>query len=56
VLDGGVVFDVGSSTLQLAGRNLMNRTAYPSGDVSGGVARYFLLAPTSIDVTVRLRR
>ena len=56
VLDAGVRYEVGSSTLAVYGRNLLNRRAYPSGDVSGGVPRYFILAPTSIDVTVTLRR
>jgi hypothetical protein len=37
------------------GRNLLDRRAYPTGDVSGsGVPRYIILAPRSVDVTVRL--
>ena len=56
VLDGGVRWSFATSTVSLYGRNLLNRRAYPSGDVSGGVPRYFILAPTSLDVTVTLRR
>jgi iron complex outermembrane receptor protein len=56
VLDGGLRYELGNSTLALYGRNLLNRHAYPSGDVSGGVPRYFILAPASIDVTVTVRR
>ena len=56
VLDAGARFEMGTSTLSLYGRNLLNRHAYPSGDVSGGVPRYFILAPASIDVTVTMRR
>jgi outer membrane receptor protein involved in Fe transport len=56
VLDAGARFEMGTSTLTLYGRNLLNRRAYPSGDVSGGVPRYFILAPTSVDVSVTLRR
>jgi len=57
VLDGGVRFELGGSTLGLYGRNLLNRRAYPSGDVSGdGTPRYFILAPTSLDVSVTIRR
>jgi iron complex outermembrane receptor protein len=57
VLDGGARFAIGSSTLSIYGRNLLNRRAYPSGDVSGdGVPRYFILAPASVDVTVTLRQ
>jgi iron complex outermembrane receptor protein len=57
VLDGGARFELGTSTLAVYGRNLLNRRAYPSGDVSGdGTPRYFILAPTSLDVTISLRR
>ena len=56
VLDGGVRWSFATSTVSLYGRNLLNRRAYPSGDVSGGVPRYFILAPTSLDVTVTVRR
>jgi iron complex outermembrane receptor protein len=56
VLDGGARLELESATLALNIRNLLNRHAYPSGDVSGGVARYFILAPTSLDVSLTLRR
>jgi len=57
VLDGGARFEMGAGTLALYGRNLLNRRAYPSGDVSGdGTPRFFILAPTSFDVTLTLRR
>ena len=55
VLDGGVSITVGGRTVAVQGRNLLDRYAYPTGDVSGeGVPRYFILAPRSVDVTVRL--
>ena len=42
-------------TVTVTGRNLLDRRAYPTGDVSGsGVPRYIILAPRSADVTVRL--
>jgi len=57
VLDGGARFEMGTSTVVLYGRNLLNRRAYPSGDVSSdGTPRYFILAPTSLDVTLTIRR
>ena len=56
VLDGGFRYELGSSTLAVYGRNLLNRHAYPSGDVSGGVPRYFILAPASLDVSITVRR
>jgi iron complex outermembrane receptor protein len=57
VLDGGARLEFGSAAMSVYGRNLLNRRAYPSGDVSGnGVPRYFILAPASVDVTVTLRR
>ena len=57
VLDGGVRYELGSATLSLYGRNLLDRWAYPSGDVSSdGTPRYFILAPRSVDVTFSLRR
>ncbi len=56
VLDGGVTIAVGGRTLLVQGRNLLDRRAYPSGDVSSdGEARYFILAPRSVDVTLRIR-
>jgi iron complex outermembrane receptor protein len=55
VLDGGATIDIAGRTLSLTGRNLLDRRAYPSGDVSGqGEPRYFILAPRAVDVTVRL--
>jgi iron complex outermembrane receptor protein len=55
VLDGGLILSLGQRTLLVQGRNLLDRRAYPSGDVSGsGVPRYFILAPRSVDVTLRL--
>lgn len=57
VIDGGARFELGSGTVSLYGRNLLNRRAYPSGDVaSDGTPRYFILAPRSVDVTVRIAR
>jgi hypothetical protein len=43
------------TTLVITGRNLLDRHAYPTGDVSEGVPRYIILAPSSVDVTVRVR-
>jgi len=54
VLDAGMTLDLGGRTLLLTGRNLLDRRAYPSGDVSGGEPRYFILAPRSVDLAVRL--
>lgn len=57
VLDGGARFEFGDATLAVYGRNLLDRLAFPSGDVSGdGVPRYFILAPRSLDVTIRIAR
>jgi iron complex outermembrane receptor protein len=57
VVDAGVRWELGRSTLALYGRNVLNRRAYPSGDVSSeGVPRYFILAPRSVDVTLRIQR
>ena len=57
VLDGGARYAWGGTTLAVYGRNLLDRRAYPSGDVSGdGVPRYFILAPRSVDVTIRIAR
>lgn len=54
-LDGGALVGVGRYTLLVQGRNLLNRRAYPSGNVSGsGVARYYILAPRNVAVTARL--
>lgn len=55
VLAGGATFRVAGRDLLVEGRNLLDRRAYPSGDVSGdGVARYYILAPRSIAATLRL--
>jgi outer membrane receptor protein involved in Fe transport len=55
VVDGGVLYRLGWSALSVYGRNLLNRRAYPSGDVSGdGVPRFFILAPRSVDFTLRI--
>ncbi len=57
VLDGGARYAFGSTTFAVYGRNLLNRPAYTSGDVSSdGTPRYFILAPRSLDVTLTLRR
>ena len=57
VLDGGARYAWGDATVAVYGRNLLNRRAYPSGDVSGdGTPRYFILSPGSIDVTFTIRR
>lgn len=55
VLDGGATFTIAGRTVTVNGRNLLDRRAYPTGDVSGsGVPRYLILAPRSVDVTLRL--
>jgi iron complex outermembrane receptor protein len=59
VLDGGltVLESVGARnfTVVVSGRNLLDRWAYPTGDVSGsGEARYIPLAGRSADVTLRV--
>jgi hypothetical protein len=54
VLDAGVAIDLGGRSLLIQGRNLLDRRAFPSGDVSGGVARYFILAPRSVDLMLRI--
>jgi iron complex outermembrane receptor protein len=65
MLDGGLTFlgDRASDatwwrnrlTVTVTARNLLDRHAYPTGDVSGdGVPRYIILAPRSADVTVRV--
>lgn len=58
VMDGGVRVEAGRhSTIHVQGRNLLDRRAYPAGDVSSlGVPRYFILAPRSLDISVSLRR
>lgn len=55
VLDGGAALTFGGRTLAIQARNLLDRHAYPTGDVSGdGIPRYIILAPRSVDVTVRV--
>ena len=59
ILDGGVTLfgdrAANRPTVIVTGRNLLDRRAYPTGDVSGsGVPRYIILAPRSADVTVRV--
>lgn len=57
VLDGGIRLELPAAALLVHGRNLLDRRAYPSGDVSsGGVPRFFILAPRSVDISVTLRR
>jgi iron complex outermembrane recepter protein len=53
-LDGGATLALHGRTLQLVGRNLLDRHAYPSGNVSGSEPLYYILAPRSIDATVRV--
>lgn len=55
-LDVGGRLAAGRLSLHVLGRNLLDRRAYPSGDVSGGIPRYFILAPRSLDVSVRVQR
>ncbi len=55
VLAGGATFRIAGRELLIEGRNLLDRRAYPSGDVSGeGVARYYILAPRNVAASVRL--
>lgn len=55
VLAGGATFRAAGRELLVEGRNLLDRRAYPSGDVSGdGVARYYILAPRNVAATLRL--
>lgn len=55
VLDGGATFQVGRHQLLVQGRNLLDRVAFPSGDVSSrGVPRFFILAPRNVEVVARL--
>ena len=57
VLDGGARYAWRDVSIAVYGRNLLDRRAYPSGDVSSdGTPRYFILAPRSLDVTVSVRR
>jgi iron complex outermembrane receptor protein len=54
VLDGGALLGSGRYSVLVQGRNLLDRRAYPSGNVSGtGVARYYILAPRNVAVTAR---
>ena len=55
VLAGGATLRVAGHELLIEGRNLLDRRAYPSGDVSGGgVARYYILAPRNVVASLRL--
>ena len=54
VLDGGARVRLRRHELLLQGRNLLDRLAFPAGDVSDGVPRYFVLAPRSAEVMLRL--
>ncbi|GJG88493.1 TonB-dependent receptor [Gemmatimonadetes bacterium T265] len=55
VVAGGARFQIRGRELLVEGRNLLDRRAYPSGDVSGdGVARYYVLAPRNVVATLRL--
>lgn len=55
VLAGGATLHLAGHDLLIEGRNLLDRRAYPSGDVSGsGVARYYILAPRNVVATLRL--
>jgi iron complex outermembrane receptor protein len=57
VLDGSARYAWGGGSIAVYGRNLLDRRAYPSGDVSSdGIPRYFILAPRSLDVTIRIAR
>lgn len=57
VLDGGARYESGAVTVAMYIRNLLDRRVYTSGDVSSdGTPRYFILAPRSLDVTVRIER
>ena len=56
MLDGGAVVRVAGQELLIQGRNLLDRFALTAGDVSsGGVPRYFILAPRSVEVNARIR-
>ena len=55
VADGGALVGVGRYSVLVQGRNLLDRRAYPSGNVSGsGVPRYYILAPRHLAVTARV--
>ncbi len=55
VLAGGATLRIVGRELLVQGRNLLDRRAYPSGDVSGdGVPRYYILAPRNVVVSLRL--
>jgi iron complex outermembrane receptor protein len=57
VLDTGARYRFGGTTIGMYGRNLLNRRAFPSGDVSGaGEPRYFILSPRSVDLSVTIVR
>ena len=55
VLASGATLRVAGRDLLVQGRNLLDRRAYPSGDVSAtGEALYYILAPRSVAVSLRL--
>ena len=54
VVDALVRFPVGAHDLSIRGANLTNSTKFGSGYTSGGVPNYFILAPRSVFVTLRL--
>jgi iron complex outermembrane receptor protein len=57
VFDGGIRYRMGAMSIGAYGRNLLNRRAFPSGDVSGdGAPRYFIMAPRSLDLTLSIAR
>ena len=57
VLDAGARYSIGLTTLSAYVRNVLDRRALTSGDVSSdGTPRYFILAPRSLDIAVSIRR
>ena len=55
VADGGATMSLGRHALLVQGRNVLDRRAFPAGDVSSsGVPRFFILAPRNVEATLRL--
>ncbi|HEY0776950.1 MAG TPA: TonB-dependent receptor [Gemmatirosa sp.] len=55
VLAGGATIRIAGRELLVEGRNLLDRRAYPSGDVGAtGEARYYILAPRNVVVSLHL--